>query len=271
MPGLYAPDHFDLAGTIVGTVEVDAIPDASSVTPGDAIVGLPSVGLHTNGYSLARTVIPREEWEAPFSDGTYADALLAEHPSYYAAVRAIQAVANGQGMAHITGGGLRENVAAHASRRTSKPSSSSDAGAFHRFCASWSVAVSSASRNGIESSTWGSATRSSFRLPTRRPRSAPLRTQKVIGWIEARAPDDPHVGDPSHPRRRMATSRPFDRACGRLGVAARGTRACRGGDDLRTRAAIVGSGFTTSATTRSSLLGQSGSAPPTRALALSKV
>jgi phosphoribosylformylglycinamidine cyclo-ligase len=58
MPGLYARGHFDLAGTIVGCVAVDAIPDGSTVEPGDAIVGLPSVGLHTNGYSLARALIP---------------------------------------------------------------------------------------------------------------------------------------------------------------------------------------------------------------------
>ena len=110
MPGLYARDHFDLAGTIVGTVDVDTLPDPQTVEPGDAIVGLPAVGLHTNGYSLARAVIPRAEWDDPFGSGTYADALLAEHPSYYRAVRAIEAVATVKAMAHITGGGLRENV-----------------------------------------------------------------------------------------------------------------------------------------------------------------
>ncbi|MBD5633079.1 MAG: phosphoribosylformylglycinamidine cyclo-ligase, partial [Candidatus Eremiobacteraeota bacterium] len=114
MPGLYAPDHFDLAGTIVGTVDADRVPDPSRVAPGDPILGLPSVGLHTNGYSLARTLIPFEEWNEPFAAGgtglTFLDALLAEHPSYYAAVRAIEAVADVKAMAHITGGGLLENV-----------------------------------------------------------------------------------------------------------------------------------------------------------------
>jgi phosphoribosylformylglycinamidine cyclo-ligase len=114
MPGLYAPGHFDLAGTIVGMVEVANVPDVARVVPGDAIVGLPSVGLHTNGYSLARALIPRAEWNAPFAAAgpglTYADALLAEHPSYYRAVRAMQAVADVKAMAHITGGGLLENV-----------------------------------------------------------------------------------------------------------------------------------------------------------------
>ncbi len=111
MPGIYAPDHFDLAGTIVGIVDLDALPAPERIVAGDAIVGLPAVGLHTNGYALARSLIPRDEWDASFGDATYAQALLAEHPSYYRAVRDIEAVANVKGMAHITGGGLLENVA----------------------------------------------------------------------------------------------------------------------------------------------------------------
>lgn len=111
MPGVYAPEYFDLAGTIVGVVEVAEIPDASGVVPGDAILGLPALGLHTNGYSLARSLIPPQEWERPFGlGGSYADALLAEHPSYFEAVQAIRAVARVKAMAHITGGGLSENV-----------------------------------------------------------------------------------------------------------------------------------------------------------------
>ncbi|HVA26967.1 MAG TPA: phosphoribosylformylglycinamidine cyclo-ligase [Candidatus Baltobacteraceae bacterium] len=110
MPGLYAPGHFDLAGTIVGVVDRAAVPNPASVEPGDAVIGLPAVGLHTNGYSLARALIPHEQWLQPFGDATYADALLAEHPSYYEAVRAIQKVASVKVMAHITGGGLLENL-----------------------------------------------------------------------------------------------------------------------------------------------------------------
>ena len=82
MPGVYRPDHFDLAGTIVGIVDLDAVPDPNRVQPGDAIVGLPAVGLHTNGYSLARALIAEDEYGAPFGDTTYGDALLAPHPSY---------------------------------------------------------------------------------------------------------------------------------------------------------------------------------------------
>lgn len=110
MPGIYDERHFDLAGTIVGVVDVAEIPDISKVAAGDAIVGLPAIGLHTNGYSLARTLIPEREWNDPFGGATYADALLAEHPSYYAAVTAIRAIAHVKAMAHITGGGLLENV-----------------------------------------------------------------------------------------------------------------------------------------------------------------
>ena len=110
MPGLYAPGHFDLAGTIVGIVDSDAVPDPQSVMPGDAIVGLPSHGLHTNGYTLARKLIAPQEYATAFHGTTYGDALLAEHPSYYEDVRAIQGVARVKVMAHITGGGLLENV-----------------------------------------------------------------------------------------------------------------------------------------------------------------
>ena len=110
MPGLYNPGHFDLAGTIVGIVDVKDVPNPDTVQPGDAIVGLPSVGLHTNGYTLARKLIPSEEWSKSFDGTTFGAALLAEHPSYYNEVRAIQKVATVKTMAHITGGGLLENV-----------------------------------------------------------------------------------------------------------------------------------------------------------------
>ena len=110
MPGLYSPGHFDLAGTIVGMVNVKDVPKPQTVEPGDAIIGLPAVGLHTNGYSLARALISADEWKKPFDGTTYADALLAEHPSYYKEVRAIQSVARVKTMSHITGGGLLENV-----------------------------------------------------------------------------------------------------------------------------------------------------------------
>ncbi len=101
MPGLYAEGHFDLAGTIVGLVDLAEVPNKEDVVPGDAIVGLPSAGLHTNGYTLARKLLDVR---------AFGDALLAEHPSYYDDVRAIQKVARVHAMAHITGGGLLENI-----------------------------------------------------------------------------------------------------------------------------------------------------------------
>jgi phosphoribosylformylglycinamidine cyclo-ligase len=110
MPGLYQPGDFDLAGTIVGVVDLADVPDRTRVVAGDAIIGLPSIGLHTNGYTLARALISREEYDAPFGAGTYVDALLAPHPPYTAEVRAIQRVADVKAMAHITGGGLIDNV-----------------------------------------------------------------------------------------------------------------------------------------------------------------
>jgi len=110
MPDLYDPSDFDLAGTIVGIVDRASIPKPEDVRAGDAIVGLPSKGLHTNGYTLARKLIAPSEYDAAFNGATFAEALLAEHPSYLKAVRAIQSVARVKAMAHITGGGLIENV-----------------------------------------------------------------------------------------------------------------------------------------------------------------
>ncbi len=114
MPGLYQEGHFDLAGTIVGMVDRARVPDPARVEAGDAIIGLPAIGLHTNGYSLARAIVPVAEWRSQLpgaeSGVTWLDALLVEHPSYAPAVRAIEAVADVKSMAHITGGGLLENV-----------------------------------------------------------------------------------------------------------------------------------------------------------------
>src|SRR5579872_2738736 len=93
MPGVYTPPQFDLAGTLVGAVERSDLIDLTAVIPGDVILGLPANGLHTNGYSLARKVLPQERWHekaGPESDVTIADALLAIHPSYLGYVRAVQ-------------------------------------------------------------------------------------------------------------------------------------------------------------------------------------
>jgi phosphoribosylformylglycinamidine cyclo-ligase len=118
MPGLYAPGDFDLAGTIVGRVREEDLIDGSAIRAGDRLWGLPSTGLHTNGYSLARKVLLEEAGltlgEAPPQLGaTLADALLAIHRSYLPDVRRLWA-AHGRsavhGLAHITGGGFPDNV-----------------------------------------------------------------------------------------------------------------------------------------------------------------
>ena len=121
MPDVYAPGDFDLAGFIVGVVERDRIIDGSKIVPGDVLLGIPSSGLHTNGFSLARRALnvangePEDETrrrldEQPASLGgkTLGEALLATHRPYYSLVSAV--LDRVHGIAHITGGGYVENV-----------------------------------------------------------------------------------------------------------------------------------------------------------------
>jgi phosphoribosylformylglycinamidine cyclo-ligase len=112
MPGVYAAGEFDLAGTIVGVVERSAIVDGQSIAAGDAIVGLASTGLHTNGFSLARRVF--RDWDlaapVPALSQSLGDALLVPHKSYLADVQRLwDAGITVKGLAHITGGGLLDN------------------------------------------------------------------------------------------------------------------------------------------------------------------
>lgn len=113
MPGVYAPPDFDLAGCIVGTVRRGDFVDGSTLAPGDVLLALPSTGLHTNGYSLARRVL----FEAggleaadplPRGSGTVGDALLAVHRSYAKEFRSWRGMIKGS--AHITGGGIPGNL-----------------------------------------------------------------------------------------------------------------------------------------------------------------
>ena len=113
MPGLYTPADYDLAGFIVGYVEENQILGSHLVRPDDVLIGLPSSGLHTNGYSLARKIIAerlklRMGDVFPGGGGTVADVLLAEHRSYLPALK--PAMDRIHAMAHITGGGLPENL-----------------------------------------------------------------------------------------------------------------------------------------------------------------
>ena len=113
MPGLYTPPDYDLAGFIVGYVEEDAILGPERVRAGDVLIGLPSSGLHTNGYSLARRIVSERmklgvNDPFPGENARVADVLLQVHRSYLAAVRPV--LGRVRAMAHITGGGLPGNL-----------------------------------------------------------------------------------------------------------------------------------------------------------------
>ncbi|MHB8632241.1 MAG: phosphoribosylformylglycinamidine cyclo-ligase, partial [Candidatus Limnocylindria bacterium] len=123
MPGMYAPGAYDLAGFLVGGVARDRLLDPAAVREGDVLIGLPSTGLHTNGYSLARAIcdraaagagieltellaLPRPELRG----GTLGDALLAIHRCYLDEVRTLRAAAGLRSIAHLTGGGWEGNL-----------------------------------------------------------------------------------------------------------------------------------------------------------------
>jgi phosphoribosylformylglycinamidine cyclo-ligase len=120
MPGLYAKGDFDLAGFAVGAVERDAIlPKLSTMKAGDVLVGVPSSGLHSNGYSLVRKVVEKSGLAlgdaSPFSQGTLGEALLT--PTRLYVKEALAAMKTGgikglavKGLAHITGGGITDNL-----------------------------------------------------------------------------------------------------------------------------------------------------------------
>jgi phosphoribosylformylglycinamidine cyclo-ligase len=112
MPGVYQDGELDLVGTIVGIVDKEHVINGRSIQAGDVILGLPSSGLHTNGYTLARTVLTKLDWQTPHPDlgTTIGDALLAVHRSYLSQIRQLWfAGVNIHGLAHITGGGLIDN------------------------------------------------------------------------------------------------------------------------------------------------------------------
>jgi len=114
MPDLYPPGDYDLAGTIVGFVARDRVLDGKAIRPGDELWALPSAGLHTNGFSLARKIVARAglAWDAtlPGGGGTVADLLLAPHRSYLAPIAPLLDAGLVHGLAHVTGGGLAGNL-----------------------------------------------------------------------------------------------------------------------------------------------------------------
>ncbi len=115
MPGFYADGEYDIAGFIVGAVDRSRVIDGRSIVPGDVLIGLPSAGVHTNGYSLARRVLfdiagwTVDTFVAELGT-TVGDALLAPHRSYLPFVRPLLDRQSLKGLAHITGGGITENL-----------------------------------------------------------------------------------------------------------------------------------------------------------------
>jgi phosphoribosylformylglycinamidine cyclo-ligase len=115
MPGFYADGEYDLAGFIVGAVDRTRIVDGRTIVPGDVLIGVPSTGLHTNGYSLARRVFFDVAALQPDTfvrelGVTAGAALLATHRCYLPIVRPLLERGHVKGLAHITGGGITENL-----------------------------------------------------------------------------------------------------------------------------------------------------------------
>jgi len=114
MPGIYLPETYDLVGFIIGVVEKRNIIDGSSIVPGDIVLGLPSSGLHTNGYSLVRRVFGIDDNPKildkfyPRLGKTLGEELLVPHRCYYRELEPVLSLI--KGLAHITGGGFQGNI-----------------------------------------------------------------------------------------------------------------------------------------------------------------
>ncbi|MFL5946425.1 MAG: phosphoribosylformylglycinamidine cyclo-ligase, partial [Gaiellaceae bacterium] len=102
LPGIYQPGELDFAGTCIGIVERDRVVDGSRCERGDVVVGFSSSGLHTNGFSLVRSLIGDSDFDA--------DLLLAPHRLYLDDVRRLRAHADVRALAHVTGGGMAGNL-----------------------------------------------------------------------------------------------------------------------------------------------------------------
>ncbi|MFI5236857.1 MAG: phosphoribosylformylglycinamidine cyclo-ligase, partial [Ignavibacteriales bacterium] len=113
MPGVYQLGDYDLSGTIVGVVEKSKIIKGDNISSGDVLIGIPSYGLHTNGYSLARKVISEKynlTDSAPSLKNTIGEELLSIHRSYLQLIKSIKNKIEIRGMSHITGGGIIGNT-----------------------------------------------------------------------------------------------------------------------------------------------------------------
>jgi phosphoribosylformylglycinamidine cyclo-ligase len=115
MPGFYADGEYDVAGFIVGAVDRAAVIDGRTIVPGDVLIGLPSNGLHTNGYSLARKIAFEElklaiDSHLPELGETVGEAFLRPHRTYLPVIKPLLGSGLIKGMAHITGGGITDNL-----------------------------------------------------------------------------------------------------------------------------------------------------------------
>lgn len=115
MPGFYAAGEYDIAGFIVGVVDREKLVDGKTIAPGDVLLALPSAGLHTNGYSLARKLFfevagYEPQTYLPELGTTAGEALLAPHLSYLRPLERLLDARMIKGLAHITGGGLTDNI-----------------------------------------------------------------------------------------------------------------------------------------------------------------
>jgi phosphoribosylformylglycinamidine cyclo-ligase len=111
MPGMYAPGHYDLAGFCVGAVERDAIIDGARIQAGDVLVGIPSSGIHSNGYSLVRKLTDDLDPSAEHGLGApLSEVLLRPTRIYVPECRALIDDLDVRGLVHVTGGGLLENI-----------------------------------------------------------------------------------------------------------------------------------------------------------------
>lgn len=115
MPGMYAPDDYDIAGFTVGAVEKDNLIDGSKVAEGDMLVGLPSSGVHSNGFSLVRKIVADANLDLnakyeETGDKTLGEVLLTPTCIYVKPVLALMKEVDVHGVAHITGGGFDENI-----------------------------------------------------------------------------------------------------------------------------------------------------------------
>jgi len=109
MPGMYAPGHYDLAGFAVGVVEKDQVLDGSGIQSGDVVLGLPSSGIHSNGFSLVRKILDGHDWKAEYGLGRPLGEVLLEPTRLYVQ-DILPHLSLLKGLVHVTGGGFYENL-----------------------------------------------------------------------------------------------------------------------------------------------------------------